>query len=100
MFTSIAYFGIVAILKFTILNYMHFTKKIRRSLGLSIYRLKRELQAMGVRITEAMLGRYEHNKPTKMKLELLVAFKNMSGMSWEDFGKLLDQEFTPKKGNK
>lgn len=62
-------------------------KIIRESKGWSQYRLAQE---MGIPSTTIL---FAEKKGRSFRLDLLARLRNISGLSWAEFGKLIDAEF-------
>jgi transcriptional regulator with XRE-family HTH domain len=66
---------------------MEIVRLIRDKLGFTKYRMGQEL---GVSTTA--IYQYE-DKAESMRLDVLCRLRQVSGMSWNEFGKMLDGEF-------
>lgn len=76
---------------------MQLIEMIRAKSGLKNYGLAKELQNAGIPITVQGIDAYERPEAQSMKLSVLCGLRRVSGLSWSEFGKLLDQEFLPKR---
>lgn len=72
---------------------MKLLDKIRRSREITDYGIAKELNRLGVEITTQGINSY--NKPTakSMRLDVLCGLRKLSGNSWNEFGKWLEDEF-------
>jgi len=74
--------------------------KIRRKLTITDYALSNNLGDLGVKITIPGVSGYNKKSARSMRLDVLCGFRKLleieKGMSWDDFGKWLDEEFLPK----
>lgn len=72
---------------------MKLVKKIFEDSGLSQYQFAKQL-GVSIQIVQYWIGKVGGNRPrSSIKLESLCKLRKMSGLSWEQFGKRIDQEF-------
>lgn len=62
----------------------------------SNYNVAKRLRAMGVDITTQGIDQYDKGQARSMRLDVLIGLKELSGLNWEKFGKLLEEEFGEK----
>ncbi len=72
-------------------------EKIRHRTGLKNYGIQKALRAVGCDITTQGIDSYERETARSMRLDVLVGLKEVSGLNWEQLGKLLSEEFGKKK---
>ena len=72
-------------------------KKVRDITGLKNYGIMKALRDKGVEITTQGVDGYERDTARSMRLDVLTGLKRISGLSWNEFGKLIDQEANGKK---
>jgi len=70
--------------------------KIRKVSKLTNYGIAKALNASGVKITIPGVDSYERPEARSMRLDVLCGLRRLSGKTWEDFGKWLDEEFGKK----
>ena len=70
---------------------VEFIKKIRKIRDLSSYGLAQELG-----IVPSLMDHYE-KKGKSLKLDVLCKLRKASRLSWNELGKLLDEEFLKEK---
>lgn len=75
---------------------VNFLDKIIEGRGLTAYRLARDL---GIPSNQVLQWRGTKSKKGNraLRLDYLTLLRQWSGMSWDEFGALLDSEFLPKK---
>jgi hypothetical protein len=66
---------------------------IKKTKGLTNYGLSKKLRQIGVEITTQGVDQYDKGRARSMRLDVLLGFKELSGLSWDKFGKLLEEEF-------
>lgn len=70
---------------------------IRKVTGSKNYSLSKDLRnTYGIEISVPGIDGYDKDTAKSMRLDVLCGFRALSGKSWEDFGKRLDDEFLPK----
>lgn len=72
---------------------MDLLKKIKKAKDLKNYGISKQLNEMGIKITIPGVDAYEQPTARSMRLDVLCGLRKISGKSWEEFGKWLDQEF-------
>ena len=77
---------------------MQLIEKIRRRCGDKNYSIALKIREdLGIPITVQGIDAYERPEAQSMKLSVLCGLRRISGLSWSEFGKWLDDEFLPKK---
>ena len=72
---------------------MELLKKIKKAVDVTNYGIAKRLNDMGVKITIPGIDAYERDTAKSMRLDVLCGLRKLSGKSWVDFGKWLDDEF-------
>lgn len=72
---------------------MNFLTHILARLGTTTYGLAKELRANGVEITHQGVDNYNRSKARGLRLDVLAGLRKLSGLSWEEIGGLIDEEF-------
>lgn len=80
---------------------MQLLEKIRAVTGLKNYGISPKMRdGPGVLITIQGLDAYDRDTARSMRLDVLCGLRRITGLSWSEFGKWLDDEFLPAKNNK
>lgn len=69
-------------------------KKIK---GLTNYGVSKELRKLGVEVTTQGIDQYDKGKARSMRFDVLLGLQRLSGLPWEKFGRILEEEFTGDK---
>lgn len=73
---------------------MDFIKKIKQRSGITTnYGLAKYINNLGVKLVIQSLDFYEADGPRRMRLDVLCALRSASGMSWQEFGEMIEAEF-------
>jgi len=72
---------------------MKIIAQILKGRGITAYRLAREMNLPVTQIT----GWLKSEEQASFRLPYLCQLRELSGLSWEQFGELLDREFGAKK---
>lgn len=78
---------------------MKLISKIRNLTKLKNYGIAKTLKTQGVEVTTQGIDAYERPTARSMRLDILCGLRRLSGKSWEEFGKWLDDEFDTKTRN-
>ncbi len=70
---------------------MEFVRQVRKIAGMTIYRLAKEIGCNTSTVYQWEAG------AKSMRLDYLSRVRKVSGLSWNEFGKLIDAEFNPPK---
>lgn len=70
--------------------------KVKQIKGLKNYGIVKELRNRGVDITIPGVDHYDKTSARSMRLEVLCGLREIAGVSWNEFGKWLDEEFWDK----
>lgn len=76
---------------------MQLIRKIREISGLTNYAISKELNQTGVQVTIPGIDAYERPTARSMRLDVLCGLRGISGLTWNQFGKWLDEEFKKKE---
>ena len=68
-------------------------EKVRESAELTNYGISKRLRNDGVEVTTQGIDAYERETARSMRLDILSGLRRLSGLSWNQFGKLIDDEF-------
>lgn len=60
----------------------------------SNYNVAKRLREIGIEITTQGIDQYDKEQARSMRLDVLVGLKRLSGLNWEKFGKMLEEEFS------
>jgi hypothetical protein len=71
---------------------MKIIEKIRKVTGLKNYGLMKALRDLGVEVTTQGIDGYERETARSMRFDVLSGLRKISGLSWNEFGKLIDDE--------
>lgn len=72
---------------------MKFLGKIIKKMGTTTYSLAKLLRENGVDITHQGVDFYGRGKARSMRLDVVAGIRRLSGYSWEEMGKMIDDEF-------
>lgn len=72
---------------------MELLRKVKKVADLKNYGVAKQLNEMGVKITIPGIDAYEQPSAKSMRLDVLCGLRKLSGKSWSEFGKWLDDEF-------
>lgn len=75
---------------------MKFLETIRQKTELTNYGLAKKLNELGVPITISGMDAYERKNSQSMRLDVLAGLVKLSGMAWNEVGKLIEMEFGTK----
>lgn len=67
-------------------------QKVRKRLNIKNYSLAKRLTELGAPITTQGLDHYDTDSARSMRVDVLVRLREISGMSIDEFWKLLEQE--------
>lgn len=77
---------------------MKIMDRIRQASKLKDYSLSKELRSrFQIEITIPGINGYSKPESKSMRLDVLCGLRKLSGVSWSEFGKWLDDEFIEKK---
>jgi len=76
---------------------MKLIEKIRNIKGLKNYGIMKHLRVLGVEVTTQGIDGYDKPTAKGMRLDVLCGLRKITGLSWQQFGKLLDDEFNKEK---
>ena len=72
---------------------MKFLEVVRKEADATNYALSSKLRDLGVNITVSGVDAYERKNSQSMRLDVLAGLRKLSGLSWNELGKLIDEEF-------
>jgi len=72
---------------------MNFISHILTKLGTTTYSLAKELRANGVEITHQGVDNYNRSRARGLRLDVLAGIRKLSGLSWEEMGAMIDDEY-------
>lgn len=67
-------------------------KKVRDLSGLKNYGLMKRLRELGVEVTTQGIDGYERETARSMRFDVLSGLRKISGLTWGEFGDLIDAE--------
>lgn len=73
---------------------MEFVRRVRKIAAMTIYRLAKEIGTNTSTVYQWEAG------ARSMKLEYLAKLRRVSGLTWNEFGKMIDEEFDPPEQRK
>lgn len=72
---------------------MKWIEKARKITGLTNYGLSKTLRKEGVEVTTQGIDGYFKKQSKSMRLDVLCGLRKLSGVSWAEFGKWLDNDY-------
>lgn len=71
-------------------------QKVRNIRQLTNYGIMKALRALGIEVTTQGVDSYEKPTARSMRLDVLCGLRRIYGKNWNEFGKILDEEFGPR----
>lgn len=71
-------------------------KNTREVKDLTNYGVAKALREVGVDTSASNIDAYERHQSRRMRLDILCGLRKISGKSWAEFGRWLDEDFLPK----
>lgn len=75
---------------------MKLIDKVRKSADLKDYGISKNLRHLGVEVTTQGITSYSKDAARSMRLDVLCGLRKLAKVSWSEFGKWLDDEFSGK----
>ncbi len=74
-------------MKMKILDY------VKKKQELTNYGVAKELRKIGVEVTTQGIDQYDKGAARSMRFDVLLGLRKLSGLTWDQFGKMLEGEF-------
>lgn len=72
---------------------MDLLRRLREQTGLTCYGVAKALRNIGIDTSTSNIDAYERNDSARIRLDILAGLRKVSGKSWTEFGRWIDEEF-------